>query len=707
MFNSIAIGDLYMDPNDPDTVYAGTGDLRYGSYSFGSAGLLRTSDAGATWEILGADVFNPIYAQPPGVFPQYQAIGKVRVDPNDSNTIVVGAKNGIFFSYNDGADWTGPCTTNAFDTQRQDTTALELIQDGATTIILAGVGTRGAPTAVQPNLSENGANGIYQGTIPASGCPVDWTLISTEARGWPPGTGSGTPYPTNIVGRLELAVAPSDPNIIYAEAIHADSLSAIGVWRSDDQGASWSQQATFGDLGGCMGGGGQAWYDAGITVDPNDPDVVFLSDIDLYRSSNAADTFTNVTCGYGAGMPSGDDVHVDQHARTYVDGDSSRLLIGNDGGVYYTANANTANPRDMVFTQLNDTLNTIEFYSGDITGEFNTSPNPGVIGGAQDNGTSVTVFAGAPSAQMWDEIWGGDGIYARIEPINEQRWYAESQRGNLGISQSGPFGPYFGVGEPWSGERRGFLFPFEINKHDCPLSGCEQLIAGSYRVWETINGGLNGSDWYANSPDLTKGVLNDRSIINQLEFGINDASIVIVGTNDGNVQYGFNMGQGVANSATWVDVTGGNTVLPNRPILDVFVDPQVATTGYAAVGGFNENTPGTPGHVFRVVCNSDCSSFVWENKSGDLPNIPVDSIAVNPRNPKQVFAGTDWGLYFTDDIDVADPTWMRFNAGLPSVMIWDMAIDRGFTTLAVFTRSRGAFVWPLPTPGLDFGSGFE
>jgi hypothetical protein len=202
-------------------------------------------------------------------------------------------------------------------------------------------------------------------------------------------------------------------------------------------------------------------------------------------------------------------------------------------------------------------------------------------------------------------------------------------------------------------------------------------------------------------------VLNDRSIINQLEFGINDASIVIVGTNDGNVQYGFNMGQGVANSATWVDVTGGNTVLPNRPILDVFVDPQVATTGYAAVGGFNENTPGTPGHVFRVVCNSDCSSFVWENKSGDLPNIPVDSIAVNPRNPKQVFAGTDWGLYFTEDIDVADPTWMRFNAGLPSVMIWDMAIDRGFTTLAVFTRSRGAFVWPLPTPGLDFGSGFE
>ncbi len=72
-----------------------------------------------------------------------------------------------------------------------------------------------------------------------------------------------------------------------------------------------------------------------------------------------------------------------------------------------------------------------------------------------------------------------------------------------------------------------------------------------------------------------------------------------------------------------------------------------------------------------------------------------------------MFAGTDWGLYFTDDIDVDEPTWMRFNDGLPSVMIWDMAIDRGFTTLALFTRSRGAYVWPLPDAVLNYSSGFE
>jgi hypothetical protein len=119
--------------------------------------------------------------------------------------------------------------------------------------------------------------------------------------------------------------------------------------------------------------------------------------------------------------------------------------------------------------------------------------------------------------------------------------------------------------------------------------------------------------------------------------------------------------------------------------------------GYAAVGGFDQNTPATPGHVYQVTCTANCASFTWANKSGNLPNIPVDSILANPRYPQQVFAGTDWGLYYTNDVNAASPTWFRFQTGMPNVMIWDMSIDHGFTTLAVFTRGRGAYAWPLPT----------
>src|SRR4029077_6520428 len=72
------------------------------------------------------------------------------------------------------------------------------------------------------------------------------------------------------------------------------------------------------------------------------------------------------------------------------------------------------------------------------------------------------------------------------------------------------------------------------------------------------------------------------------------------------------------------------------------------------------------------------------------------SIIVNPNQPQQVFAGTDWGVYYTDDVTVASPTWQRFENGVPHAMVWDMQVDRGSTTLSVWTRSRGAYVYPLP-----------
>ena len=689
---SIAIGDIIIDPNDHNTIYAGTGDLRYGSYSFGSAGLLKSEDGAATWTILGADVFNNVYPQPPGGFPQYQAIGKVQVDPRNSQNLIVGTKTGLFFSYDAGLNWDGPCYTNAFTTQRQDITGLLVSDNGSSTDLYAAVGTRGFATTVQPDLNNTGANGIYKSTVPAAGCPAGWTLISTDSNGWPSGTGDGNPA-NDQVGRIDLAMSPSDNNVIYAQVgNNTNSSGTLGVWRTTDGGVTWTQRATTADFISCTSGIGQTWYNAGMAVDPNNPDVVFLSMIDLYRSVNGADTFNNLTCGYNGGT----DVHVDHHARTFVGGSSSTLLVGSDGGAYVSLNADAIDPNAVAFINLNETLGTIEFYSGDITANFATASDPGINAGAQDNGSMVKVWSGTPSVAEWQLRTGGDGMFARIEPIQGLRWYQESQNGNLKVSTTGPFGSYATITGGWSGDRKSFVFPYEIDRYNCGAI-CDHMIAGSYRVWESIQGGIPSTSWYANSPDLTKNTLSDRSFINQLSYAVSDGTIAIVGTNDGNVWYGFSLGQGVANSATWVDVTGSNSVLPNRPILDVTTHPTVPTTGYAAVGGFNDNTPATPGHVFEVTCNANCSSFTWADKSGNLPNVPVDSILANPNFPQQVFAGTDWGLYFTNDITEASPTWYRFNNGLPSVMIWDMAIDRGFTTLAVFTRSRGAYVWPLPS----------
>ncbi len=727
---TISIDTITIDPNNHNTIYAGTGDLNYGSFSMGSQGILKSTDAGATWTLLGADVFGAALPSPAGQFPQYQAVGKVRVDPRNSNNVVAGTKSGLYFSYDAGNSWTGPCLTNNYSTMRQDITGLALNDVGGATRIIASVGVRGFATTVQYNLNQNGANGIYRGTMPASGCPGDFTLITRNDNGWTNlNAGSGLAYSNattgNQVGRVDIAVAPSNPNYIYAQvqSITTNSNSGcggvagcqLGAYRTTDGGNTWTQipGSPGASLLNCSGSPGdypQNWYDQGIAVDPNNPDRVFFDTYEIWFWQNGNASWNDTTCGYSGSTQV---VHVDQHALAFVPGSSSTLLAGNDGGVHGTNNANAVSgSSDPTWFNMDNGLNTIEFYSGDISANFATSATPQANGGAQDNGSSSVQFTGYPAGPaQWQMGKGGDGFYARIDPVGGRFWQGNNS-GHLSVCLSNctaSGATWTDVEGPWSNpaspDTQSFVLPYEIYKgvpgdpaNDCPASGCNHLIVGTYRVWETMS---NGAGWYPVSLNLTKQTLGNRSFINQLAFAPKDQTHAIVGTNDGNVQIGAGLGAGAI--GVWTDVTGGNTILPNRPILDVVFDPTSTTApiAYAAVGGFNANTPTTPGHVFQVTCATGCTTFTWTDKTGNLPDIPVDSIAANPNYPKQVYAGTDWGLYFTNDITAASPVWYRFQNGLPHSMIWDMQIDRGATTLSVWTRGRGAYVWPLPSAPVD------
>jgi uncharacterized repeat protein (TIGR01451 family) len=694
---SMAIGDITMDPGNHNVLYAGTGDLRYGSMSFGAAGVLKSTDRGETWQLLGEAVFNPRYTAASG-FPQYQAIGKVVVDPNNSNNVIVGTKTGVYFSYDAGVSWSGPCYTNAFTSgataQRQDTTALLAVNRTGTTYLYAGVGTRGTPTPVQPDLGNNGANGVYRTTMPASGCPAvaAWTPINT---GFPAGQGNGTPSNS---GRLELAVAPSDPLTLYAMFANVSTKGILGVWKSTNGGDAWTKVGTPSNAGT------QMWYDAGITVSPTSPTTLFISAVDLYRSTNGGTSYTNLTNAYGGGP-----VHPDNHARAVVGGDANKILNGNDGGIYYLSNALTATSSSTAtWIALNDSLSTIEIYHGDITANFATSTNAGATAGFQDNGSASIEFEGAPAAGAWTATNGGDGIVSRIEPVLGQTWYTSIYYADIYASTTGAFGNQNGISPPLDGtDRASFFTPFDLYRNGdvnvagsgCDsTNGCTHIILGTQRVWESTNGGL--TSWSAKTGDLSKNNLivgsDNRSYINQIHYSVSDPTVAMAGTNDGNVQYVFDLG--AVTAATAVDITGNNALLPNRPIQDVATDSANPLLGYAAVGGFSANTPTTPGHVFQVTCTARCTSFNWVDKSGNLPDIPANAVIVNPHIPNQVFVGMDWGLYYTDDISVASPVWQRFE-GLPHVMVWSLSTDRGFTTLAAFTRSRGAWAWPLPGSG--------
>jgi uncharacterized repeat protein (TIGR01451 family) len=772
--SSMSISDIALDPSNHNVIYAGTGDLNFGSFSFGASGVLKSSDAGLNWQLLGADVFSPYYSGSFNAFPQYQAVGKVAVDPNNPNIVMAGTKTSLYLSYDAGSTWNGPCFTNPYavpnnpastTAQRQDVTGLIPVSNGdGTTRLYVAIGTRGSPTPVQPDLVNTGSNGVYKlAVIPASGCPAigDWTLLNS---GWPAGQGNGVAGATPI-GRIEIAVAPSLSSRMYAEAEDTATKKINSFYRSDDSGTTWVKTSTGAGLNnngsnpGCEGnsnnGGAQMWYDAGLTVDPNNPDRVWMSTIDATVSSDGGLNYFDVTCGYGSHTTTGNvgqALHVDHHARAFVGNDSTQFLLGSDGGVYYTANADapvtTSTAKNtMSFIGLNDTINSIEFYFGDITSNFSGSPLPAIGAGAQDNGCSRVGFSGqSVGATLWTSNCSGDGTTTKIEPVKNGYWFNSSQNGALGRAGSAAT-PYYNTatgvftgnfstasantGGTWGGDPVASIFAMSYNIYkwgvlDAPGSGCttangcNHMIAGTTRLWETIDAtnptvATMRSSWKARTPDLTKDSLNInfgsgldiRSYINYVDYSFTDPTIAAVATNDGNVQIVFGLGTTVAancpvtppatdpNCANAVNVTDSNNVLPNRPIFGVRFDPTTPLVAYAAVGGFNPNTPGHPGHVFQITCTANCATFQWKDKTGNLPDIPAEQVMPNPNFPQQVFVGTDWGLYYTDDITQNSPQWFRFES-FPHVMVWELVVDRGFTTLAAFTRSRGAWVWPLP-----------
>src|SRR5438874_8604614 len=452
LISTTAIDSVTIDPSNHNTIYAGTGDLNFGSFTLGSQGILKSTDAGATWTVLGADVFGMAYVEPPGQFPQYNAVGKVRVDPNDSNKVVAGTKQGVYFSYDAGVNWTGPCFTNNFSTQRQDVTGLELSNlGGGNTRIIAAIGTRGFATTVQYDLGHNGANGLYSATMGSSGCP-SFTSIASNANGFifgnqvtgsayptgaPMNAASGSPFVNtttgNQLGRIDIGVAPSNPNYIYAQgqSIAPNSNGGcgsapgcqLGAWATTDGGATWAymEGSQGGSLRNCTGGQGdypQNWYDQGVAVDPNNPDRVFFDTFDVWFATRTGTVWNDTTCGYSYSGNAGP-VHVDQHALAFLPGSSSILAIGNDGGVHGTTNADFATQTDdPTWFNMDTGINTIEFYSGDISGNFGNAASPQASGGAQDNGSSSITFSGTPTGPVqWQLGVGGDGFYSRIDPV--------------------------------------------------------------------------------------------------------------------------------------------------------------------------------------------------------------------------------------------------------------------------------------------------
>lgn len=721
-FVTQAVGAIEFDPTNHNIIYVGTGDFDAAD-QFG-VGVMKSTNGGATWALLGADVFSPHAAGTPDA-PE-QNIGAIEVDPRNPNTIAVGTRQGFFMSYDAGVTW-ARYDVHAHNGQSQRVSSIVL--DGSTNPTTMYVAV-GYPYASRLYGDIGGGNGVYKASMPTSGAP-SFTLLSS---GWPAGTGNGA---SNSVGRIELAISPSNPQVMYAQVSDYNNANALGTWVTTNGGSSWTQLAGSGDSNyrDCFGdstGEGQDWYDLFIGVDPSNDKVLYIGRVSMYKmvvnsAYTGVSSITNLANVYSLGCPSYGSLHPDNHAVAMIA--SNQFLVGNDGGIYL------ANGSAGGFTPMQNGLNISQFYAGQLGANFAGSSSQFAFGGLQDNGSAS--WDAGNTTPLWQARGnGGDGFFAAFDPIGANKtvgnWYTEYTYGSLSCSTTGAQGPFNDCMGGWYSsfgfqiDRSDWSTPFVLDGLHCTNASCRNIILGTYRMWASSTGGTTRSSWVAISDDLTKGDIGEdiaSNTIIDVRFAPSSPTTAVVGTDDGNVQWsdnlytGANCTQAAANTASfactpnataaWVNLTGGNAVLPNRAIQGVAFDPADHQVVYAAVGGFDVNTPSTPGHLLQASCVEACTvaeNWIWEDKSGNLPDVPADSVIVNPNNRKQVFVGTHFGFYYTNDIDAESVEWQRYQNNLPNTVIKYLTIDRGATTLAAFTYGRGLYTIRLPGPD-GFGVG--
>ena len=377
-FPRLSSGAIALDPNNPSTVYYGTGELNFNIDGYPGAGIFKSTNGGASWTPMALPLGGAIYYT-----------SKIVVAPSNSSVVYAAGYWDAYKSTNAGQTWT----------------ELDLTHGAVDDIVVD-------PTNANTVYAAYGSSFAYDSTSYGIHTSTDggatWSYLQ---NGLPPST---------QISRVSLAISPSNPQVLYA-AINGSnpnnsSSDTNRVYTTTDGGAHWTVLPSVSSKKDF--GGGQGWYNNVIAVDPTNSNTVYVGGIDFWKSTNGGQTWTNLTNGYTGGT-----VHVDQHAIAFANGSSSTFYIGNDGGVWKTGNSGSS------FTDCNTNLQTIQFYSIDVD-----QNNPVIsVGGTQDNGTQKNT---QPSL-VWNEIYGGDGGYVLIDPKNPNIIYTEYVNGSLQKSTNG------------------------------------------------------------------------------------------------------------------------------------------------------------------------------------------------------------------------------------------------------------------------------
>jgi hypothetical protein len=638
------IGDVTVAPSHPDIVWVGTGEPNNRQSSSWGNGVYKSTDGGKTWQNMGLQ--------------DTHHIGRIVIHPHNPDIVYVAAlghlwgpnkQRGLFKTINGGKTWTN---TKFID---ENTGFVDVCMDPEN------------PDTLYAAAYQRRRRGWgFNGGGPGSG------LFKTTDGGetWIKLT-KGLPS-RGDTGRIGIDIYKSNPRVVYAIIEHKQG----GVFRSEDKGFSWKKMS---------GTNPRPMYYSQIRIDPNNDQRIWVLGARMYVSEDGGKSFNT-------GLVTR--IHGDHHAMWINPKNSDHMIVGSDGGIYFSY----------------DRGKTWDFVNSLPLGQFYEigfdKQNPYcVYGGLQDNGSwggpSETYYTQGISNDEWFRIGGGDGFYTQVDPTDPNTIYAESQNGNLfrlnlktGESKSIRPRPE----DPKETYRFNWNSPIHISPHDP-----KTIYYGGNKLFISHD---RGENWEA-TVDLTKqkdreklplmGTPPDKNTLSKHDgiayFGdittISESplkpGLLYVGTDDGNLQVSRDGGK------TWKNVTSHIPGVPEYTYVTRVVASQFNEgTAYATLDGHRNND--FKPYVFITTDYGE----KWKSIAGNIPaGSVVNVIREHPENPHLLFVGTERGAYFSIDLG---KRWIKIKSNFPLVPVDDIAIHPRENDLILGTHGRSIWILDDITP---------